>query len=85
MALVPCKVCGSLNSDGAEICLSCGYPPQGQKRPAIFQWAAALVVLLLVLPLLAALLARFQSRPKPLPPEPPAASYKNQAATPKLL
>lgn len=84
MALVPCKVCGSLNSDGAEICLSCGYPPQGQKRPVIFQWAAAVVVLLLVLPLLVAMFSRFQSRPNQLPPEPPAASLQNQAARPKL-
>lgn len=73
MALEPCKVCGSLNSDQAEICLSCGYPPQGSKRPAIFQWAAIIVVLLIAIPLLSSLLIRWQSTPQRLPPEPPSA------------
>ncbi len=73
MALEPCNVCGSLNSDEAEICLSCGYPTQGRKRPAIFQWAAILVVLLIAIPLLGSLLARLKSSPKSLPPEPPSA------------
>lgn len=50
MALVPCKVCGSLNSDQEKICLSCGYPTQGQKRPAIFVWAAILLAVLFALP-----------------------------------
>ncbi len=52
MALVPCKVCGSLNSDQAEICLSCGYPTQGRKRPIIFQIAAIIIVLAFVIPTL---------------------------------
>lgn len=73
MALVPCSVCGSLNSDAADICLSCGYPPQGRKRPAIFQWAAVVVVALLAIPLISSLLIRFKPQPNQLPPEPPAA------------
>lgn len=50
MALVQCKVCGSLNSDQEEICLSCGYPTQGRKRPLIFQLAAIVIVLAFVTP-----------------------------------
>ncbi len=53
MALVPCKVCGTLNSDEAEICLSCEFPVQGRKRPAIYQWAALGLFALFVAPLLA--------------------------------
>lgn len=73
MALEPCKVCGSLNSDQAEICLSCGYPTQGRKRPAVFQWAAILVVLIIAIPLLSSLFTRLKPAPQSLPPEPPAA------------
>lgn len=46
MALVPCNVCGTLNSDEAEICLSCEYPIKGRRRPVIFQWAAVLLLVL---------------------------------------
>ena len=73
MALEPCNVCGSLNSDQAEICLSCGYPTQGRKRPAIFQWAAIAVVLIIAIPLVSSLLMRLKPAPKSLPPEPPSA------------
>ncbi len=52
MALVPCKVCGALNSDQAEICLSCGHPTKGRKRPMIFQIAAIVIVLAIVTPAL---------------------------------
>jgi hypothetical protein len=45
MALVPCNVCGTLNSDEAEICLSCEYPIKGRRRPVIFQWAALLLLI----------------------------------------
>lgn len=78
MALVPCNVCGSLNSDEAEICLSCGYPPQGRKRPAIFQWAAILVMTLFAIPLIGSLMMRFKSQPNQLPPEPPAAQLPRE-------
>lgn len=45
MALVPCNVCGTLNSSEAEICLSCEYPIKGRRRPVIFQWAAFLLLI----------------------------------------
>lgn len=67
MALVPCKVCGALNSDEAEICLSCEYPTQGRKRPAIFTWAAVLVLALFALPLLLNMMVRLQQRRDPSP------------------
>jgi hypothetical protein len=44
MTLVPCNVCGTLNSSDAEICLSCEYPIKGRRRPAVFQWAALLLI-----------------------------------------
>ena len=68
MALVPCKVCGSLNSDQAEICLSCGYPTQGRKRPLIFQIAAILVVLAFVIPGLITAISWIQLQFKPSSP-----------------
>ena len=52
MSLEPCKVCGTLNASETDICLSCGYPTQGQKRPSIFQWAAIALVLCFTLPFL---------------------------------
>ena len=72
MALEPCKVCGSLNSSEAEICLSCGYPTKGKRRPAIFQWAAIGLVLVFVIPLLLGLinLLKLKLEPKPLPSKP---------------
>ena len=72
MALVPCKVCGSLNSDQAELCLSCGYPPEGKKRPAIFQWAAYLVLAIFIVPLVLGLLNRMKPQRQQLtPPDAP--------------
>ena len=68
MALVPCQVCGSLNSDQAEICLSCGYPTQGKKRPLIFQIAAILVVLAFVIPGLITAISWIQLQFKPSSP-----------------
>ena len=68
MALVPCKVCGSLNSDQAEICLSCGYPTQGRKRPLVFQIAAILIVLAFVIPGLITALSWIQLKFKPSSP-----------------
>ena len=68
MALVPCKVCGSLNSEQEEICLSCGYPTQGRKRPLIFQLAAIIIVLALVIPALSTAIYWIQLQLKPAPP-----------------
>ncbi len=73
MALVPCKVCGSLNSDQEEICLSCGYPTQGYKRPAIFVWAALVLAVLFALPPLMGVANWLFYRlnpPEPTPEEP---------------
>ena len=71
MALVPCKVCGSLNSDQEEICLSCGYPTQGRKRPVIFQIAAIVIVLAFVTPALLTAISWIKLQLKPSsPPQP---------------
>ena len=67
MALEPCNVCGTLNSDEAEICLSCGYPTKGQKRPAIFRWAATILVLAFALPMITILVDLIKSQPQPQP------------------
>ena len=64
MALVPCRVCGTLNSDQAEICLSCEHPVKGRKRPVIFQWAAVAVILALSIPLLMSLVNLIRPKPK---------------------
>ncbi|WP_017713999.1 hypothetical protein [Prochlorothrix hollandica] len=50
MTLEPCNVCGALNSSEEEICLSCGYPTRGNKRPAVFVWAAIVLAVLFALP-----------------------------------
>ena len=68
MALEPCKVCGSLNSDQAEICLSCGYPTQGRKRPLIFQIAAIIIVLAFVTPALLTAISWIKLQLKPSSP-----------------
>ncbi|MGK7897008.1 MAG: hypothetical protein AB4372_26195 [Xenococcus sp. (in: cyanobacteria)] len=68
MALVPCKVCGSLNSDQEEICLSCGYPTEGIKRPMIFQIAAIFIVLAFVAPVLLNAISWIKLQLKPSPP-----------------
>ncbi|NJN23730.1 MAG: hypothetical protein HC810_04160 [Acaryochloridaceae cyanobacterium RL_2_7] len=52
MALVPCNVCGTLNSENAQICLSCEYPIKGHRRPAIFQWVAIGLFALFTIPLI---------------------------------
>lgn len=69
MALEPCNVCGILNSDEAEICLSCGFPTKGRKRPAIFQWAALILALTFALPMIIAFinLIKPQQQPQPGP------------------
>jgi len=69
MALVPCKVCGSLNSDQEEICLSCGHPTQGRKRPLIFQIAAIVIVLAFVAPTLLSAVSWIKLQIKPSPPQ----------------
>ncbi len=56
MSLEPCKVCGTLNAAETEICLSCGYPIQGNKRPAIFRWIAIALIICFALPFLSGLI-----------------------------
>jgi hypothetical protein len=47
MALVPCKVCGTLNSEHAEICLSCEFPTKGRSKKQVWQWVALAMALLI--------------------------------------
>lgn len=47
MALVPCKVCGTLNSEHAEICLSCEFPTKGRSKKQAWQWVALAMALLI--------------------------------------
>ena len=56
MSLEPCKVCGTLNAKETEICLSCGYPTQGKKRPTIFRVVAIALVICFALPFLAGII-----------------------------
>ncbi|MBE9212330.1 hypothetical protein IQ247_06345 [Plectonema cf. radiosum LEGE 06105] len=67
MSLEPCKVCGVLNSSEEEICLSCGYPTKGRKRPIIFKITAIIVVLALLLPLIITLFNLIKPQQKPQP------------------
>lgn len=70
MSLEPCKVCGTLNAAEAEICLSCGYPPQGNKRPVIFRWIAIALVICFALPFLSGLLNWITLQIQPKSPSP---------------
>ncbi|MCC0176723.1 hypothetical protein I4641_07000 [Waterburya agarophytonicola K14] len=82
MALKPCKVCGTLNAEGVDTCLSCGYDPQGSKRPAIFRYIAIALVICFVLPFLSGLInwVLLQIKPKsPTPTQPKISlTQKNQ-------
>ncbi|WP_299410344.1 hypothetical protein [Acaryochloris sp. IP29b_bin.148] len=69
MALEPCRVCGTLNSSEAEICLSCEFPTKGRRRPAIFQWAAVGLFALFTIPLVMTLMNRIQSQPRQPSPQ----------------
>ena len=70
MSLEPCKVCGTLNAAETEICLSCGYPTQGRKRPAIFRWAAIAVIICFTLPMLSGVINWLLLQLKPKSPSP---------------
>ncbi|WP_088241220.1 hypothetical protein [Calothrix rhizosoleniae] len=76
MTLEPCKVCGALNSSEEEICLSCGYPTRGRKRPVIFQLAAIILVLTFAIPLILTLINLIQTQSEPKPPSSPQSSTK---------
>jgi uncharacterized paraquat-inducible protein A len=51
MALVPCKECGTLNSEHAEICLSCEFPIKGRSKKRLWQWVALGMALLIGAPM----------------------------------
>ena len=72
MALKPCKVCGTLNAEGVDTCLSCGHDPEESKRPAIFRYIAITVVVCLAIPLILGLfnLILWQLKPKTPNPNP---------------
>jgi hypothetical protein len=68
MSLEPCKVCGTLNAAGTEICLSCGHPTKGRKRPVIFQWVAIALIICFALPFVSGLIDWMLRQLKPESP-----------------
>ena len=76
MALKPCKVCGTLNAEGVDTCLSCGHDPQGSKRPVILRYVAIALVACFALPFLSGLInwVFLQLQPERSTPEPPQVS-----------
>lgn len=69
MALKPCKICGTLNAEGVDTCLSCGYDPEGNKRPDIFRYFALALIICLILPLLSGLVNWILLQIKPESPK----------------
>ena len=78
MALKPCKVCGTLNAEGVETCLSCGHDPEKSKRPAIFRYLAVAIVLCLALPVASGLInwILLQLQPESPTPSQPQVSLR---------
>lgn len=70
MSLEPCKVCGTLNAADAEICLSCGHPTDGKKRPTVFRIVAIALVVCFTLPFLSGLINWILLQLKPESPQP---------------
>lgn len=70
MALKPCKVCGTLNAEGVDTCLSCGHDPEASKRPAIFRYAAIAVAFAMAMPIVLGLFNWVLWQLKPKTPEP---------------
>lgn len=70
MALKPCKVCGTLNAEGVDTCLSCGHHPEGSKRPVIFRYVAIALVVCFAIPLASGLLNWILWQLKPNTPQP---------------
>ena len=79
MALKPCKVCGTLNAEGVETCLSCGHDPEGSKRPVIFRYVAIALVICFALPFLSGLInwVLLQLKPNESTPTQPQVSLTN--------
>ena len=78
MSLEPCNVCGTLNAAEAQTCLSCGYPPNGNKRPVIFRYIAIALVVCFALPFLSGLINLVLRQFNPQSPEttPPKVSFQ---------
>ena len=78
MVLKPCKVCGTLNAEGVETCLSCGHDPERSKRPAIFRYFAIALIICLALPVLSGLMhwILLQIKPESPPPSQPQISLR---------
>lgn len=76
MALKPCKVCGTLNGEEVDTCLSCGHDPKGSKRPAIFRYVAIALVVCFSISLVPGLVnwILWQSKPKSPQSNPPKVS-----------
>ncbi|MDJ0650974.1 MAG: hypothetical protein QNJ60_19960 [Xenococcaceae cyanobacterium MO_188.B19] len=70
MALKPCKVCGTLNAEGVETCLSCGHDPERSTRPAIFRYFAIALIICLALPVASGLINWILLQLKPESPTP---------------
>ena len=70
MSLEPCKVCGTLNAADAEICLSCGHPTDGKKRPTVFRIVAIALVVCFALPFLSGVINWIVLQLKPETPAP---------------
>ncbi len=77
MALKPCKVCGTLNAEGVDTCLSCGHDPEASKRPAIFRYVAIAVAVSLTMPIVLGLFnwILWQLKPKSPQPQPSRVSW----------
>lgn len=67
MALVPCKECGTLNSEDAEICLSCEFPIKGRAKTHRWRWVALGLAIMFGLPLLFYAVDLLKPRPQPSP------------------
>ena len=70
MSLEPCQVCGTLNAADAEICLSCGHPTDGKKRPTVFRIVAIALVVCFALPFLSGVINWIVLQLKPESPVP---------------
>ena len=70
MALKPCKVCGTLNAEGVDTCLSCGHDPESSKRPAIFRYVAIALVVCLSISLVSGLVNWILWQLEPKTPQP---------------
>lgn len=77
MALKPCKVCGTLNAEGVDTCLSCGHDPSNNKRPVIFRYVAIALVVCLSLSLVSGAVnwILWQLKPKTPQPNPSKVSF----------